>query len=103
VLFVSFGPTFLIAHGLSQPDAWSAIVAIAIGGILTDRMGHATIVMAVSFIAFGLSAILAAAAPSPILMILIGAAAGLPTGAIMALPSEVLRRRRSKLSRRSGL
>lgn len=99
ILVVSFGPALLMSHGLSQGDAgfaislvsWALVVTIPLGGILIDRIGHPTMVMMASFAAFGLSTLLVPTAPSLALMTFMGAAAGLPAGAIMVLPAEVLR------------
>lgn len=99
ILVVSFGPALLISHGLSQQHAgfmislvsWALIVTIPLGGVLIDRVGHPTTVMTTSFVAFGIGALLMPAAPSLVLMLFVGAVAGLPAGAIMLLPVEVLR------------
>ncbi|HEX4554828.1 MAG TPA: MFS transporter [Xanthobacteraceae bacterium] len=99
ILVVSFGPALLTSHGLSQRDAglltslvsWTLIVTIPLGGVLIDRIGHPTVVMMASLAVFGLGILLVPAAPSLALMIVVGAAAGLPAGAIMVLPAEVLR------------
>jgi predicted MFS family arabinose efflux permease len=99
ILVVSFAPTLLAAHGLSPQGAgfvtslvsWAVIVTIPLGGLLIDRAGHATLLMTASFAALGLATMLVPAAPSLALMTLIGAVAGLPCGAMMVLPGEVLR------------
>jgi MFS family permease len=99
ILVVSFGPALLMSHGLSQRDAglvtslssWTLIMTIPLGGVLIDRLGHATMLMTASLAAFGFSTLLVPTAPSFGLMALVGAAAGLPAGAIMALPAELLR------------
>jgi MFS family permease len=99
ILVVSFGPALLMSHGLSQGDAgfaislvsWTLVLTIPLGGILIDRIGHPTMVMMTSFAAFGLSTLLMPTAPSLALMMFVGAAAGLPVGAMMVLPTEVLR------------
>jgi MFS family permease len=71
--------------------AWAIIITIPLGGVLIDRIGHATMLTIASFAAFGFSAMLAPMALSPALMMFIGAVAGVPAGAIMVLPGEVLR------------
>jgi predicted MFS family arabinose efflux permease len=99
ILVVSFGPALLVSNGLSQADAgfmtslvaWAIIITIPFGGVLIDQIGHATTLMIASFAAFGFSAMLLPSAPSPGLMTFIGAVAGLPCGAMMVLPGEVLR------------
>ena len=98
ILIASFGPAFLVSTGLSQRDAgfaislasWITIITIPLGGSLIDRMGYATTLMIASFAAFGLGTLLLPTTPSPVLVILIGAVAGLPAGAVMVLPGEVL-------------
>ena len=99
ILVVSFGPALLMSHGLSQRDAgfaislvsWTLVVTIPLGGILIDRIGHPTMVMMASLAAFGLGTLLVPIAPSLALMTFVGAVAGLPAGAMMVLPAEVLR------------
>ena len=76
ILVVSFGPALLTSRGLSAQQAglitslvsWAVIVTIPLGGVVIDRLGHASA-----------------------LMTLVGAVAGLPCGAMMVLPGEVLR------------
>jgi predicted MFS family arabinose efflux permease len=99
ILVVSYAPALLVSNGLSQSSAgfitslvaWVLIIAVPLGGVLIDRIGYATAVMLASFVAFGLSAMLVPRAPSAALMAFIGVVAGLPVGAMMVLPSEVLR------------
>lgn len=99
ILVVSFGPILLTSNGLSQGDAgfaislvsWTLIAAIPLGGVVIDRIGYPTTVMMASFAAFGMGTLLMSTAPSLALMPLVGAAAGLPVGAMMVLPAEVLR------------
>jgi MFS family permease len=99
ILVVSFGPALLMSHGLSQLDAgfaislvsWTLVVTIPLGGVLIDRIGHPTMVMMASLAAFGLGTLLVPMAPSLALMTFVGAVAGLPAGAMMVLPAEVLR------------
>ena len=99
ILVVSFGPALLMSKGQSQQDSgfviswvsWTVLVTIPLGGILIDRFGRATTLMIVSLAAFAAGTALMPTMPSLPLMILLGAAAGLPAGAMMVLPGEVLR------------
>ena len=99
ILVVSFGPALLMSKGLSQQDAgfviswvsWTVIVTIPLGGVLIDRFGRSTALMIVSLAAFGVGTALMPTTPSLALMTLLGAAAGLPAGAMMVLPGELLR------------
>jgi MFS family permease len=99
ILIVSFGPALLVSHGQSQQEAgalislvaWVVILTIPLGGVLIDRIGHATTLMIASLGAFGLGVMLLPISPSLPVMAFIGAVVGLPAGAIMVLPGEVLR------------
>jgi MFS family permease len=99
ILVVSFAPSLLVARGMSATAAalatslatWIIVVTIPLGGIVTDRTGRSTALMSASFAVFGLATMLMPRAPTPVLIAFIGAVAGLPAGAILALPAEVLR------------
>jgi MFS family permease len=99
VILISFAPPLLIAHGESVKGAatatslasWTIIPTIALGGMLLDRIGHATALMITSFTVLGLSIMLMPTASSFALISFIGAVAGVPCGAMLVLPAEVLR------------
>lgn len=99
IILFSFVPSLLIAQGIGANKAgfatslasWTAIATIALGGMLSDRIGHATTLMITSLAVLGLSIMLIPATSSFALIAFIGAMAGLPTGAMIALPAEVLR------------
>jgi MFS family permease len=99
IILVSFVPSLLIAQGTSARDAgfatslasWAAIITIALGGMLFDRIGHATALMIASLAVLGFSIMLIPGASSFALLAFVGIIAGLPTGAMIALPAEVLR------------
>jgi len=99
ILVVSFVPALLTSRGLSAQEAgfvtslvaWTVIVTIPLGGVLIDRVGHASALMIASFIVLGIATALVPAAPSLALMTFVGAVVGLPCGAMMVLPAEVLR------------
>jgi len=99
IIVVSFTPSLLMAHGLSAAEAaaatslasWTLIPTIALGGMLLDRMGHATALMITSLAALGLGIMLMPSTSSFALIAFIGAISGLPAGAVVALPAEVLR------------
>jgi MFS family permease len=99
ILVVSFAPALLTSRGLSAQEAglvtslvaWTVIVTIPLGGILIDRVGHANALMIATFILLGLAMALVPAVPSLALMTFVGAITGLPCGAMMVLPGEVLR------------
>lgn len=99
IILISFTPSLLIAQGISVNGAgmatslasWTIIPTIAMGGILLDRMGHATRLMITSFAVLGLGIIIMPITSSFALIAFIGAVAGVPCGAMLVLPSEVLR------------
>jgi MFS family permease len=99
IIVISFTPFLLIAGGISVAGAgfatslasWTVIATIALGGMLLDRIGHATALMTTSFALMGLSIMLLPSLPSFILIAFIGAISGVPAGAMVALPAEVLR------------
>ena len=99
IILVSFTPSLLVGHGMSAREAgfatslatWAVIATMPLGGVLVDRMGHATALMITSLGALALSIMLMPNASSFALIAFIGAVAGLPAGAMVALPSEVLR------------
>jgi MFS family permease len=99
IILISFAPPLLISQGISIKGAgvatsvasWTIIPTIALGGMLLDRIGHATALMITSFTVLGLSIMLLPTASSWALIAFIGAVAGVPCGAMLVLPAEVLR------------
>ena len=98
IILISFGPSLLIAQGISVKDAgiaislasWTVIPTIALGGVLVDRLGHATTLMVTSLALLALSIMLMPSTSSFALIAFIGAVGGLPCGAMLMLPTEVL-------------
>jgi predicted MFS family arabinose efflux permease len=101
IIVLSFTPSLLSAQGVSVRDAgiatsfasWTLISTMILGGILLDRIGHATALMTISLAVLGLSMMLLPSASSLALLAFIGAIAGLPSAAMLVLPTEVLRPR----------
>jgi predicted MFS family arabinose efflux permease len=99
IILVSFVPSLLLSRGISASEAgaatslasWAVVITIAFGGVLFDRLGHATALMSTSLAVLGLSIILLPTVSSFALIAFAGAIGGLPTGAMIALPAEVLR------------
>lgn len=95
-----FGPALLTERGLSLVAAsgttslvlWLVAAAIPLGGLIADRTGRRDLVLLAGLLGFaaGLAAV-RAGLPPLLGFALIGFAAGLPAGPIMALPSTVLR------------
>jgi len=98
IILISFGPSLLIAQGISVKGAgvaisvasWTVIPTIALGGMLVDRLGHSTSLMVASLAALALSIMLMPSSSSFALIAFIGAVGGLPCGAMLMLPTEVL-------------
>lgn len=99
IILISFAPPLLIAQGISVRGAgmatslasWTIIPTIALGGMLLDRIGHATMLMMTSFALLALSIMLLPSTSSFALIAFIGLVGGLPCGAMLVLPVEVLR------------
>jgi len=99
IILISFAPPLLIAQGVSVRAAgmatslasWTIIPTIALGGMLLDRIGHATMLMITSFAVLALSIMLMPSTSSFALIAFIGLVGGLPCGAMLVLPVEVLR------------
>lgn len=99
IILISFTPSLLIAQGMPVQDAaiatslasWTVVPALVLGGLLVDRIGYATALMTASLAILGLSIMLMPSVSSFALMAFIGAVGGLPCGAMLVLPVEVLR------------
>ncbi len=99
IIVLSFTPSLLSTQGITARDAgvatsfasWTLISTMVLGGVLLDRIGYATALMTTSFAVLGLSMMLLPSAPSFALIAFVGAVAGLPCGAMLVLPTEVLR------------
>ena len=86
IILISFAPALLISKGLSIKGAgvatsvasWTIIPTIAFGGMLLDRIGHATALMMTSFSVLGLILMLLPTASSWVLIGFTGAVAGVP-------------------------
>ena len=94
VAVVAFGPGMLMARGASLGDAgfivslaiWVTILSVPLGGLLTDRLGRANLVIVAGSITAALATLLLPALPHPLLAFcLLGLAIGAPPGAMMAL------------------
>jgi MFS family permease len=98
IILISFGPSLLIAQGISIKGAgiatslasWTVIPTIALGGVLVDRLGHATTLMVTSLAVLALSIMLMPSISSFALIAFIGVVGGLPCGAMLVLPTEAL-------------
>ena len=99
IIVLSFTPSLLSTQGITARDAgvatsfasWTLISTMVLGGVLLDRIGYATALMTTSFAVLGLSMMLLPSAPSFALIAFVGVVAGLPCGAMLVLPTEVLR------------
>jgi MFS family permease len=100
VLFFSFAPVLFIEQMRSNVEAsamasiglWVSIITVPLGGYVVDRLGHPdrVIVLFSMVTAAALAALPLGIVPAMFCLIF-GAALGPPAGAILALPSRVLR------------
>jgi predicted MFS family arabinose efflux permease len=99
IILISFAPPLLIAQGVSVKGAgiatslasWTVIPTIALGGMLLDRIGHGTMLIITSLAVLALSIMLIPSTSSFALIAFVGLVGGLPCGAMLVLPVEVLR------------
>jgi len=99
IIVVSFTPTLLTETGHSSGTAsfvtsiasWAGLPATILGGILADRTGRGVTIILISMIVMAATVPFIISSGSPALMVLVvGIAAGLPAGALMALPARSL-------------
>lgn len=100
ILLVSFAPTLLIERGLTAVEAglatsvagWTLLVSVPLGGLLIERSRRPLVVMTACTLATGVAIALVAVGGASVAMIAVaGFITGLPAGAVMALPAQVLR------------
>jgi MFS family permease len=100
ILLVTFSPPLLVARGLSAADAgfatslatWTLIVSVPLGGVMIERTGRPLALIAASVVLMACAITLVAYSHTPRLTIaLAGFIAGIPAGAIMAMPAGVLK------------
>jgi MFS family permease len=99
ILLVTFAPPLLVARGLSAADAglatslatWTLMVSVPVGGLLIERTGRPMMLIAVSLVLMAMAiALVAILGESRWAIALAGLISGIPAGAIMALPTQVL-------------
>ena len=99
VLVFGFAPTMLVERGWTAGEAssvtsvvlWVMAIGIPCAGFLADRIGRNDLVLATGLVLFGM-AILVASRTDAVLVafVVLGLAASLSPGPIMALPSRIL-------------
>jgi predicted MFS family arabinose efflux permease len=100
-IMFGFVPTFLTGAGLSATEAglrvgvatWLLVVSIQAGGLIAQRWGHQTALMAIGALAWTgcLLALAIGYGPTTPVLLIAGLLMGLPVGVIMSMPSQVLR------------
>lgn len=94
VTIAAFGPGLLIARGMSLGDAgftvslaiWLTMVSVPLGGLLSDRIGRPTLLIALgSVVAAGATLLLPVWSQSALAFAAVGLAVGGPPGPVMAL------------------
>lgn len=100
ILPLGFGPEFLVTRGMTLAEAgavtsligWAIIPALALSGMLAERIGRLDGIMAVTFAAIAVLVVAIPYLPAPgVWFALLGLAFAPAAGPIMALPSRVLR------------
>jgi cyanate permease len=108
ILLVTFSPPLLTARGLSAADAgfatsfatWTLMVSVPLGGALIERAGRPVLLIAISLVVMAAAiALVALSGDSRWAIAFAGLITGIPAGAIMALPAQVL----SPQSRAAGM
>ncbi len=96
----SFGPALLAERGFALAAAsgatslsiWALCVAAPLSGLVADRTGRRDLMTALGLLLFALGLLAArAGAPPALAFALIGLAAGIPAGTVMAMPAAALR------------
>ncbi len=99
ILVVSFGPDALVAQGWTIAAAhsaaslmmWATLLSLPLGGRLMEKFGYVTLTIAVFLlIAAGCTVLLFQGMAPAAMFVLIGLAAGIPGGALVALTSEAV-------------
>jgi MFS family permease len=99
IVMASFGPTFLVAQGVSVVEAgslvslgiWASLVSVPLGGFVADRLARPNLLIAVGALTTAVCIGLVPLVPAPVLWFLLaGTVLGLAPGAIMALLPKVL-------------
>jgi MFS family permease len=95
----SFGPAMLVERGWPITSAgstisivlWLAVISVASGGFLADRVGRPGVIIVAGCIVFAMLMILLPRSGAVIaLTVALGLVCGLPAGSIMSLPARVL-------------
>lgn len=101
VMYVSFAPDALVARGNTVVEAgalvsigvWATMFSIPIGGYLTEKFGRPQVmIMLFSLLLAIVLGVFPYLVLPAVLAVLFGAFIGPPTGPLMALPSDALRR-----------
>lgn len=99
VVFVAALPEFFTERGYSLAEAaalasvlgWVLIASLPLGGYLSQRIGHGSLVMIGCFLIIAGSAVsLAVTSATALSLTVLAATVGLPAGLIMALPAQAL-------------
>jgi len=99
VTIIAFGPGLLIARGMSLGDAgfivslaiWLTMVSVPLGGLLSDRLGRPTLLIALgSLVAAGATLLLPVWSHAALAFAVVGLAVGGPPGPVMALLPRAL-------------
>ena len=99
-IMLGFAPSFLISQGDSVTGAgftislntWFLVASVQTGGLLAQKWGRINVIMLVGILVWGIGLALLPLVPSPWwLIVIMGIFGGAPAGAIVSLPSEILK------------
>jgi len=99
VTILAFGPLMLTERGWSFAAGssvtslvlWIVTISLPAGGLLADRIGRRAVVLVCGLLAFAATMAVAPRIDAVFaIFVLLGITSGLPCGAIMALPTQVL-------------
>ncbi|HUZ73725.1 MAG TPA: MFS transporter [Stellaceae bacterium] len=99
-MIFAFAPAMLVAGGQTPAQAgfatslstWTIVLSVPLGGVINDRLRAVTVLMTTSFAVIGVAMLVIPLGAALPLLAVVGLVGGLPAGAIMTLPAEVLRR-----------
>lgn len=101
IVFMNFTPALLMERGLSTARAgffvsWASLILIGslpLGGYFTDRTRRLDLFIVIGSVASAIACLMVPLWGPPLLwVVFFGLAVGVPTGAVIALPADVLRR-----------
>lgn len=99
IIVPTFGPPLLASRGMVFTEAavlvslcnWLIIGSVPLGGWMAQKFRRPNTFMVIGFVVFGIAMLLLPIGSALPLIVTMGIIAGIPAGAIMAMPAAVLR------------